>query len=63
MALAVKHGKNPHLWFNNVEYYVLKKSEPEYYNDPVVKYGRFRGKETVAYVKNTLETYYKYSGK
>lgn len=63
MALASKHGKNPHLWFNNVEYYVLKKAEPEYYNDPVVKYGRFRGKETVAYVKNTLETYYKYSGK
>ncbi|MBN2765289.1 MAG: transporter substrate-binding domain-containing protein [Paludibacteraceae bacterium] len=63
MALTRKYGKNPHIWFNNVEYYVLKKSEPEYFNDPVVKYGRFKGKETVAYVKNTLDTYYKYTGK
>lgn len=63
VALAKKYGKNPKIWFNNVEYFVLKKSEPEYFNDPVVKYGRFRGKETVAYVKNTLDTYYKYSEK
>lgn len=63
MALAKKHGKNPQIWFNNVEYFLIKKSEPEFYNDPVVKYGRFRGKETVAYVVNTLETYEKYSSK
>lgn len=63
MELAKKHGKNPHIWFNNVEYYVLKKSEPEFYNDPVVKHGRFRGKETVAYVVNTLETYERYSAR
>lgn len=63
MALAQKHGKNPHIWYNNVEYFLIKKSEPEYYNDPVVKYGRFRGKETAAYVVNTLETFRRYSGK
>ena len=63
MALAQKYGKNPHVWFNHVEYFLQKKSEPEFYNDPVVKYGRFGGKETVRYVKNTLTTYAKYCKK
>ncbi|HEY6913201.1 MAG TPA: transglycosylase SLT domain-containing protein, partial [Paludibacter sp.] len=63
MALAQKYGKNPHVWFNHVEYFLQKKNEPEFYNDPVVKYGRFGGKETVRYVKNTLETYSKYCKK
>ena len=60
MALAAKYGKNPQVWFGNVEYFLLRKSEPQFYNDPVAKYGYFRGKETVKYVQNTLETYKKY---
>ncbi len=60
MALAAKYGKNPQVWFNNVEYFLLKKSDPQFYNDPVVKYGYFRGKVTVKYVQNTLDTYSKY---
>jgi membrane-bound lytic murein transglycosylase F len=60
MALTKKYGKNPHVWFNQVEYFLLKKREPEFYNDPVVKYGYFGGKETVKYVQNTLDTYEKY---
>ena len=60
MALARKFGKNSHIWFNNVELFLVKKSEPQFYNDPVVKYGYFRGKETVRYVKNTMDTYEKY---
>lgn len=60
MKLAEKYGKNPQIWFDNVDIYLLKKSEPEFYNDSVVKYGKFRGRETVAYVINTLETYEKY---
>ncbi len=63
MALSRKYGKNPHIWFGNVDYFLAKKSEPKFYNDPVVKYGRFRPKETLTYVVNTLETYSKYSGK
>ncbi len=63
MALADKYGKNPNIWFNNVEYFLLKKSEPEFYNDPVVKYGSFGGRETVRYVQNTLDTYEKYLSK
>lgn len=60
MKLAEKYGKNPGIWFENVDTYLLKKNEPEFYNDPVVKYGKFKGRETVAYVINTLETYEKY---
>jgi membrane-bound lytic murein transglycosylase F len=63
MALSAKYGKNPQIWYNNVEFYLLKKSEPEFYKDPVVKYGIFRGKVTVRYVQNILSTYDKYSGR
>jgi membrane-bound lytic murein transglycosylase F len=54
MALAEKYGKNPHVWFDNVETFLAKKSNPDFYNDPVVKYGRFGGKETLAFVPNIL---------
>ena len=60
MALAKKFGKNPHIWFNQVEYFLLKKDDPDFYNDPVVKYGYYRGKETARYVQNTLSTFEKF---
>ena len=60
MALTRKFGRNPHIWFNQVEYFLLKKNDPDFYNDPVVKYGFYSGKETVRYVHNTLITYEKY---
>ncbi|MFZ4726193.1 MAG: transglycosylase SLT domain-containing protein [Paludibacter sp.] len=60
MALTKKYGKDSHIWFNHVEQFLLKKSEPQFYQDPVVKYGFFRGKQTVRYVQNTLDTYQKY---
>ncbi len=59
-ALAEKYGKNKDIWFGHVEEFLLKKSEPQYYNDEVVKYGRFRGRVTVDYVQKTLATYEKY---
>jgi len=62
MALALKHGKNPHIWHEHVEVYLEKKSDPEYYNDEVVKYGRFRATETLRYVRNTLNSYHKFKG-
>lgn len=55
--LAAKHGKNPAVWFDNVEYFMLAKSQPEYYNDPVVKYGRVKGIETEQFVKDVLNKY------
>lgn len=62
-ALTEKYGKNKNVWFGHVEVFLLKKSEPEYYNDEVVKYGRFRGRVTVDYVEKTLSTYEKYKSR
>ncbi len=48
--LAEKNGKNPNVWTDNVDYYLLNKSKPKFYLDPVVKYGYCRGSETYKYV-------------
>lgn len=61
MALAKKNGKNPHKWVHVAEY-VLKLSTPEYYNDPVVKYGYMRGSETANYVSAIYSRWQKYRG-
>lgn len=53
--LAEKHGEDPCIWYGSVRKYVLLKSTPEYYNDPVCKYGYLRGKETVSYVDDIIE--------
>lgn len=55
--LAVKYGKNENVWSDNVEPMLLKKSNPKYFNDPVVKYGYCVGKEPVQYVSNINEFY------
>lgn len=59
IALAAKYGKNPQLWEGNVESALLMKAKPEYYTDPVVRSGYFRGRETVAYVREVLALYEK----
>lgn len=53
--LAAKYGANSHQW-EEVRKYLLLKSKPEYYNDPVCKNGYMRGTETVKYVDNVLKT-------
>ncbi|NBC82104.1 MAG: transporter substrate-binding domain-containing protein [Bacteroidetes bacterium] len=58
--LAEKNGKNPKVWDDNVDYYLLSKSKPEYYKDPDVKYGYCRGIEPYNYVKEVLERYNHY---
>ncbi|WP_462319479.1 MltF family protein [Marinilabilia sp.] len=57
MNLAKKYGEDPFKWEDNVDYYLLHKSEPKYYNDPVVKYGYCRGEEPYHYVTEILERY------
>ncbi|MDO4160265.1 MAG: transglycosylase SLT domain-containing protein [Prevotellaceae bacterium] len=61
MALARKNGKNPHRW-RDVAYYVLALEKPQYYNDPIVKYGYMRGSETVDYVDRIRQRYAQYRG-
>ena len=60
MTLARKYGKDPKKWEDNVNEYLLKKSNPVYYRDPDVKYGYARGIETYNYVKEVLERYEHY---
>ena len=57
IALAAKHGMNPQIWEGNVEQALLLKSKPEYYNDPVCKYGYFHGRQTYDYVHEVSAFY------
>lgn len=63
IALAAKHGLNPRVWDDNVSQALLWKSKPEYYNDPVCKYGYFRGRQTFDYVKSVFAFYDKAKSK
>jgi len=58
--LAEKYDKNPNLWDKNVDFYLLNKSKPEFYNDSVVKYGYCRGTETYNFVYDILDRYNHY---
>jgi len=57
MRLAEKYGKDPRIWDDNVDFFILNKSNPKYYNDPVVKFGYCRGEEPYHYVREILERY------
>jgi len=59
MKLAEKNGMNPQKW-SDVETWLLKKSEPRYFNDIVVKSGYFRGTESVAFVSEIRDRYEHY---
>lgn len=58
--LAMKYGKNPSLWKDNVDQFILKKSMPKFYKDPVVKWGYCRGQEPYNYVISILDRYQHY---
>lgn len=63
MALAEKYGKDKYTWFDNVEKYILLKSNEEYYNDSVCKYGYFRGGETYTFVRVINQRFDNYKAK
>ncbi len=58
--LAKKFGKNPNVWTNNVDYFVLHLSEKKYYHDSVVRNGYMRGWETYNFVKDIFSRYRSY---
>jgi membrane-bound lytic murein transglycosylase F len=60
MKLAEKNGKDPKKWEGNVAVWLLKKSDPQYYTDAVVKNGYFRGKESIAFVNQILTRFEHY---
>ncbi|NDW18967.1 lytic transglycosylase F [Dysgonomonas sp. 216] len=53
-ALARKYGGDPSTW-DSVHKFLELKSNPDYYNDPVVKNGYLRGTETLNYVKQVAK--------
>ncbi|MCM1079277.1 MAG: transglycosylase SLT domain-containing protein [Bacteroidales bacterium] len=61
MALARKHGKDPHRW-DCVKEFIVKLTTPQFYTDPVVKYGYMRGTETADYVTKIMQRYDGYRG-
>jgi len=61
MALAERDGHDQRRW-QAVAPYVLKLSQPQYYQDPVVKHGYMRGSETVDYVQKIQERWRTYRG-
>ncbi len=63
MALAEKYGKDKNVWTDNVEKFILLKSNEEYYSDPVCKNGYFRGRETYNFVREIKERYSLYKEK
>lgn len=58
--LCRKYQKDPNKWDDNVEYFLLKKSEPKYYRDPVANAGYCKCEEPVNYVKDVLDRFEQY---
>lgn len=61
MALTEKYGKDKLLWEDNVEEFILLKSDEKYFTDPVCKNGYFHGIETYNFVRDVMARfdYYK----
>ncbi|HYG39484.1 MAG TPA: transporter substrate-binding domain-containing protein [Cytophagales bacterium] len=58
--LTAKYEKDKSQWDENVATFLLQKSYPKYYTDPVVKLGYCRGKEPVKYVNEVFQRYEHY---
>ncbi len=58
--LATKYNRNPDVWNDNVDFFLLNKSDPKYYNDSVVFYGYCRGEEPFKYVNDILDRFEHY---
>ncbi len=59
--LAEKFGRDPLKWKDNVDFYLLNKSVPIYYNDPVVRWGYARGREPYEFVNSVLSHFGHYA--
>ncbi len=55
--LAEKFGKDPLIWDDHVDYYLLNKSEVKFFSDEVVRWGYCNGKEPYDFVKSVLGNY------
>lgn len=58
--LAEKYGHNPDIWTGETDCFMLNKSNPVYYNDPVCFYGYAKGDETFNFVEQIIDRYEHY---
>ena len=58
--LASKYGKLPDVWDDNVDFFILNKSKPQYYNDTCCRVGYLRGTETYRFVEEVLDRFHQY---
>jgi len=58
--LAEKYDKDPFVWDDNVDYFLLNKSKAQYYKDDVVRHGYCKGFITYAYVNEIISRYEHY---
>ncbi len=61
MALAEYLGYNPLEW-EGVKAAIPKMNEYEYYSLPIIKYGKFSGKQTLSYLDDIMALYEGYAG-
>jgi membrane-bound lytic murein transglycosylase F len=54
--LAGKYGKDPRKW-DDVSFFLLKKSEEKYYSDEIVRWGYCNGREPYEFVRIVLSGY------
>ena len=59
MRLAASEGKNPLLW-EDIKNIIPLMREEEYYNSDIVKFGKFKGKETLKYVESITARFEEY---
>lgn len=57
--LCNKYGRDEAVWMD-VEYFLLKKSDPKFYRDPLVTTGYCKCEEPVNYIKDVLERFEEY---
>jgi membrane-bound lytic murein transglycosylase F len=58
--LAERYESDPNVWFDSVDQWLLKKSDPAYYSDQVVRHGFARGTETYNFVRDIMDRYEHY---
>ncbi|NOX87043.1 MAG: transporter substrate-binding domain-containing protein [Chlorobi bacterium] len=58
--LAVKYGRDPNVWEDNVDFFVKNLSDKFYYHDEVVRNGYLRGDETYNFVNEIFDRFEDY---
>ena len=60
VRLTEANGYNPKEWTNNVEYFMLLKSNPDVYRDTLCRNGYCDGRQTFNFVRDVFENYSHY---